>query len=58
MFCRGMQKCFRSILQNKEKIIHLICAGIFLYLIQDINKLKQCQLHQNDTQVRLNYSII
>ena len=39
-----------QLFQNKEKVTHLICAAIFLYLIQDLNTLRQCHLSEHHTQ--------
>ena len=44
MLCfRVHRKFLTQIFTNKEKILHLVCACIFLYLIKDLATFQKCQ---------------
>ena len=43
MLCfRVHRKFLTQIFTNKEKILHLVCACIFLYLIKDLANFQKC----------------
>ena len=43
MLCFRIHRRFPTYLfTNKEKIFHLVCACIFLYLIKDLQNFKRC----------------
>lgn len=42
---------FRTLLSNKEKCLHLFCAGVFLVLIWDTQNINQCKTDLELTEV-------
>ena len=49
MLCFRIPRRFLTqILTNKERIFHLVCACVFLYMIRDLKNFQNCN-HDNNT---------
>ena len=49
VFLRIYKRLFSQIFSNKEKALHLACACVFLFMIRDIQNLKDCSYQKSNT---------
>ena len=50
MLCFRIPRRFLTqILTNKERIFHLVCACVFLYMIRDLKNIQNCNQVNNNT---------